>query len=70
MTLTKIIGSHSDEEPIPGSIVWMDLDVRSARDFAGASVVKNLEVVRGGIGDYKVLSRYHYRGERLGPRIG
>ncbi|MHA1912381.1 MAG: aconitase family protein, partial [Candidatus Kariarchaeaceae archaeon] len=41
--IQKIIGSHSDEEPIPGSIVWMDLDVRSARDFAGASVVKNLE---------------------------
>ncbi len=41
--IQKIIGSHSDEEPIPGSIVWMDLDIRSARDFAGASVVKNLE---------------------------
>ena len=31
------------------------------------SVVDGLEVVGGGIGDYKVLSRYHYRGERLGP---
>ena len=33
------------------------------------SVVKNLEVVRGDIGDYRVLSRYHYRGERLGPFV-
>ncbi|MBN1873578.1 MAG: 3-isopropylmalate dehydratase large subunit [Anaerolineae bacterium] len=25
----------------PGNIIWLDLDVRSARDFAGANVVKN-----------------------------
>ena len=31
------------------------------------SVVRGLEIVRGGLGDYEVLSRYHYRGGRLGP---
>ncbi len=30
------------------------------------SVVRKLEIVRGVRGDYEKLSRYHYRGERLG----
>ncbi len=41
--IQKIIALHSKESPTPGSIVWMDLDVRSARDFGGANVVKNFE---------------------------
>jgi len=39
--IEKIIQAHSDEEVAPGRIVWMDLDVRTARDFAGANVVQN-----------------------------
>jgi 3-isopropylmalate/(R)-2-methylmalate dehydratase large subunit len=41
--IEKIIADHTTEKVIPGSIVWMDIDVRSARDFGGANVVKNLE---------------------------
>jgi len=36
----KIIQSHSDEEVSAGKIVWLKIDVRSARDFGGANVVK------------------------------
>jgi 3-isopropylmalate/(R)-2-methylmalate dehydratase large subunit len=39
--IEKIIQSHSREPVEPGKIVWMDLDVRTARDFAGANVVQN-----------------------------
>ncbi len=39
--IQKIIEAHSDRVPEPGDIVWMNLDVRSARDFAGANVVQN-----------------------------
>jgi len=42
-TIEKIIAQHSDDKVEPGSVVWMDLDVRSARDFAGANVVENFE---------------------------
>ncbi|MFX1516911.1 MAG: aconitase/3-isopropylmalate dehydratase large subunit family protein [Promethearchaeota archaeon] len=41
--IEKIITDHTTEEVIPGNIVWMEIDVRSARDFGGANVVKNLE---------------------------
>ncbi|MBF0547806.1 MAG: 3-isopropylmalate dehydratase large subunit [Candidatus Riflebacteria bacterium] len=37
----KILASHSKEPIIPGSVAWIDLDIRSARDFGGANVVKN-----------------------------
>jgi 3-isopropylmalate/(R)-2-methylmalate dehydratase large subunit len=39
----KIFEAHSpgDESVEPGSIIWLGLDVRTARDFAGANVVKN-----------------------------
>ncbi|MHA2330191.1 MAG: 3-isopropylmalate dehydratase large subunit [Candidatus Hodarchaeales archaeon] len=40
--IEKIIADHTTDEVAPGKIVWMDLDVRSARDFGGANVVKNL----------------------------
>lgn len=39
--IEKIISAHSQEDARAGEIVWMDIDVRSARDFAGANVVKN-----------------------------
>lgn len=42
MTLIeKIIAAHSPDTVTPGAVVWIDLDVRSARDFAGANVVGN-----------------------------
>ncbi|MHA1975326.1 MAG: 3-isopropylmalate dehydratase large subunit [Candidatus Hodarchaeales archaeon] len=41
--LEKIISDHSSEEVAPENIVWLNIDVRSARDFGGANVVKNLE---------------------------
>ena len=41
--IEKIIRAHTRDEVRPGGIVWMDLDVRSARDFGGPNVVKNYE---------------------------
>ncbi|MFX1520310.1 MAG: aconitase/3-isopropylmalate dehydratase large subunit family protein [Promethearchaeota archaeon] len=41
--LEKIITNHSKDEIKPGNIVWIDIDVRTARDFAGANVVGHLE---------------------------
>jgi 3-isopropylmalate/(R)-2-methylmalate dehydratase large subunit len=41
--IEKIIQDHTREEVKPGKIVWMDLDIRSARDFGGPNVVKNYE---------------------------
>lgn len=40
--IEKIIGSHSGQEVRPGDIVDVAIDVRAARDFGGANVVKNL----------------------------
>jgi 3-isopropylmalate/(R)-2-methylmalate dehydratase large subunit len=45
--IEKIIQAHSDEPVAPGKIVWMGLDVRSARDFGGANVVKNYQANYG-----------------------
>lgn len=44
MTLIeKIITNHSNKDKVvPGEIVDIDIDVRIARDFGGANVVKNL----------------------------
>jgi len=39
----KIIQAHTRDEALAGRIVWMDLDIRSARDFGGPNVVKNYE---------------------------
>ncbi len=39
--IEKIIAAHAGKPVRPGDVVWMDLDVRSARDFGGANVVKN-----------------------------
>jgi len=40
--IEKIISAHSEHPVRAGEIVWMDIDLRSARDFGGANVVKNL----------------------------
>ncbi len=41
--LEKILSAHSTREKVqPGDIVDIEIDVRAARDFGGASVVKNL----------------------------
>jgi 3-isopropylmalate/(R)-2-methylmalate dehydratase large subunit len=50
--IEKIFQSHSPEEIQPGHIVWIDLDVVSARDFGGPNVVKNY---RGAYGKEKVF---------------
>jgi 3-isopropylmalate/(R)-2-methylmalate dehydratase large subunit len=39
----KIIAAHSGDDVYPGATVWLELDVRAARDFGGANVVKNFE---------------------------
>ena len=39
--IEKIFQTHSSEEIKPGHIVWITLDVVSARDFGGPNVVKN-----------------------------
>ncbi len=39
----KIIQAHTRDEARAGRIVWMDLDIRSARDFGGPNVVKHYE---------------------------
>ena len=41
--IEKILGAHSDRDVSPGEIVDIAIDVRAARDFGGANVVKNLE---------------------------
>jgi len=41
--IEKVIQSHSSDEAAVGKIVWMDLDIRSARDFGGPNVAKNYE---------------------------
>lgn len=41
--IEKIIQDHTGDEVSPDQVVWMDLDVRSARDFGGPNVVKNFE---------------------------
>lgn len=39
----KIMGGHGGGDCRAGDVVWMEIDNRTARDFAGASVVANLE---------------------------
>jgi len=40
--IEKIISRKSDSAVSAGQVAWMNIDVRSARDFGGANVVKNL----------------------------
>jgi len=46
-TIEKIFSLRSRDAVAPGSIIWLDLDVRSARDFGGANVVKNFKAHYG-----------------------
>ncbi len=39
----KIIAAHSSDDVFPGATVWLELDVRAARDFGGANVVDNFD---------------------------
>jgi len=41
--IQKIFENHSHSEANVGGIIDVDIDVRVARDFGGANVVKNLE---------------------------
>jgi 3-isopropylmalate/(R)-2-methylmalate dehydratase large subunit len=42
--LEKILASHSGDKPVrPGQIIDIEIDIRAARDFGGANVVKNLK---------------------------
>ena len=42
--IEKIIANHSKQDIVkPGDIVDVSMDVRAARDFGGANVVKNME---------------------------
>jgi len=41
--IEKIFAAHTADDVRPGAIIWLDLDVRSARDFGGANVVGHLE---------------------------
>ena len=41
--IEKILEAHGGGHCSPGDIIWLEVDNRTARDFAGASVVANLE---------------------------
>jgi 3-isopropylmalate/(R)-2-methylmalate dehydratase large subunit len=43
----KILSCHGGGDCRAGDVIWMDIDNRTARDFAGASVVANLEKYGG-----------------------
>ncbi|MGD2086769.1 MAG: aconitase/3-isopropylmalate dehydratase large subunit family protein [Candidatus Aminicenantes bacterium] len=45
--IEKIFQTHSQEKIKPGEIVWINLDVVSARDFGGPNVVKNYRKAYG-----------------------
>ncbi|HSG27038.1 MAG TPA: aconitase/3-isopropylmalate dehydratase large subunit family protein [Candidatus Krumholzibacterium sp.] len=49
--IEKIIGAHAGREVRPGEIVDITIDVRAARDFGGANVVKNIRDNGLGIDD-------------------
>lgn len=49
-TIEKIVEKHGGAPANPGAIVWLNIDFRSARDFGGANVVKNL--LKNYEGDY------------------
>ncbi|MFQ6069320.1 MAG: aconitase/3-isopropylmalate dehydratase large subunit family protein [Candidatus Aminicenantales bacterium] len=41
--IEKIIQTHTSDQVSAGKIVWMDIDLRTARDFGGPNVVRNYE---------------------------
>lgn len=40
--IEKIVAAHTKDKCEPGDTIWLDIDVRTARDFGGASVVEQL----------------------------
>jgi homoaconitate hydratase family protein/3-isopropylmalate dehydratase small subunit len=40
--IEKILSAHAGRDVSAGDVVWIGIDVRTARDFGGANVVKNL----------------------------
>ena len=49
--IEKIVGAHAGKEVNPGDIVDIAIDVRVARDFGGANVVKNIQENSLGVAD-------------------
>jgi 3-isopropylmalate/(R)-2-methylmalate dehydratase large subunit len=49
--IEKILGAHAGREVSPGDIVDVRIDVRVARDFGGANVVKNIQDSGLGVDD-------------------
>ena len=49
--IEKILGAHAGRAVVPGEIVDVSIDVRVARDFGGANVVKNLRENGLGVDD-------------------
>ncbi|MFO7638391.1 MAG: aconitase/3-isopropylmalate dehydratase large subunit family protein [bacterium] len=49
--IEKIIAAHADGHARPGDLLDLRIDVRVARDFGGANVVKNLEEHGLGVAD-------------------
>ena len=52
--IQKIFENHSKSEAVVRDIINIDIDVRAARDFGGANVVKNLEEANLSIDDPKL----------------
>jgi 3-isopropylmalate dehydratase small subunit len=49
--IEKILGAHAGRDVSPGDIADITIDVRAARDFGGANVVKNLREAGLGVHD-------------------
>ena len=49
--LEKILAAHAGGDVAPGEIVDVEIDVRAARDFGGANVVKNIRENDLGVAD-------------------
>ncbi len=49
--IEKILAAHAEQPVRPGAIVDVAIDVRAARDFGGANVVKNLQRSRLQVAD-------------------
>jgi 3-isopropylmalate/(R)-2-methylmalate dehydratase large subunit len=49
--IEKILGAHCGRDVCPGEIVDITIDIRAARDFGGANVVKNLQDSGLGVDD-------------------
>jgi 3-isopropylmalate/(R)-2-methylmalate dehydratase large subunit len=45
----KIFAAHTPDEVVPGKVVWLDIDLRTARDFGGPNVVNNYKREYGGL---------------------